>query len=146
MFSWAMLHSVCNCFNTQTLDMYLNACWQNVINKENIGNNGINTVIHICSTHIMNRFNYKIERKLSKRPLKETKQVIMFIMARITSCTTLEEVEQLFTSLCMSCLFRMKYPKIEQHIIKLEKAIKIYKLNPKIYVWKKTAVIIYKFT
>ena len=25
-FSWAMLHGVCNCFNTQTLDMYSNAC------------------------------------------------------------------------------------------------------------------------
>ena len=47
----------------------------------------------------------------------------MFIMARITSCTTLEEVDQLFTSLCISCLPQMKYPEIEPHIKKLEKAI-----------------------
>ena len=122
-FSWAMLHDVCNCFNTQTLDMYLNACWQRVINKEGIGNNDIKTVIHICSAHIMNRFSYKIERKLTKRPSKETKRLIMFIMACITSCTTLEEVDQLFTSLCISCLSQMKYPEIEPHIRKLEKAI-----------------------
>ena len=88
-----------------------------------IGNNGIKTVIHICSAHIMHRFSYRIERKLTKRPSKETKRVIMFIMARITSCTTLEEVDQLFTSLCISCLSQMKYPEIEQHIKKLEKAI-----------------------
>lgn len=69
----------------------------------------------------MNRFSYKIEHKL--RPTKETKRVMMFIMARITSCTTLEEVDQLFTSLCISCLSRMRYPEVEQYIKKLENAI-----------------------
>ena len=95
--------------------MYLNACWQSVIKKEDIGNNGIKTVIHICFAHIMHRImhSYKIERKLTKRPSKETKRVIMFIMARITSCTTLEEVDQLFTALCISCLSQMKCLEIE---------------------------------
>ena len=73
-----MLHSVCNCFNSQTLDIYLDACWQKVNQKE-IGSNRIETMIHICSAHIMNCFSYKIEHKL--RPTKETKRVMMFIMA-----------------------------------------------------------------
>ena len=48
--------------------------------------------------------------------------MMMFIMARITSCTTLE-VDQLFTSLCISCLSRMRYPEVEQYVKKLENAI-----------------------
>ena len=80
------------------------------VNKKEIGINRMKTIITIYM------FSYKIERKLTKRPTKETKQAMMFIMACIISCTTLEEVEQLFKSLCILCLSRMRYPEAKQYV------------------------------
>ena len=121
-FSWPMLHSVCNCFNGESQDMYLIACWER-ISPDEICTHAIKTVLHICSAHIINRFSYKIERKLTKNLNKETERFIMFVMARLISCSTLDELNQLFTSLCMLCLSRVRYPEIEQYIEKLENAI-----------------------
>ena len=65
-FSWPRLHSVFDCFNAQTLDMYFNACWERLY-PDAISTYRIKTVLHICSAHIIHRFNYKIDRKLNKR-------------------------------------------------------------------------------
>ena len=82
-----------------------------------------NIVIHICSAHIMHRFSYKIERKLLSKPPKETKRFLMFVMARLISCTSLDEMDQLFTSLCMLCFSRVRYPEIEKYFDKIENAV-----------------------
>ena len=103
-FSWPMLHSVCNSFNTQTLDNYLQICWGR-ISPNGICMYPLKTMLHICSAHIMNRFSYKIERNLIERPNKETKRFIMFIMAHLTS------------------LSRVKYLEIEQYSEKLQNAV-----------------------
>ena len=90
-FSWPMLYSVCHSFNIYTLDLYLKDCWGK-ISQDEIGTHPINTVIHIiCSAHIMHRFSYKIDRELCNKPKKETKRFIMFVMARLISCKTLDE-------------------------------------------------------
>ena len=44
-------------------------------------------------------------------------------MARLISCTTLDEMDQLFTSLCILCLSRVKYLEIEQYCEKLQNAV-----------------------
>ena len=124
-FSWPMLHSVCRSFNIQTFDMYLKDCWEK-ISQDEIGIHPINTEIHICSAHIMHRFSYKIERKLCNKPKKETKLFIIFLMARLISCTTLDELDQLFTSLCMLCFSSVRNKEIENYISKLENAILCY--------------------
>ena len=111
--SWPMLYSVCNSFNTQTLDNYLQICWE-IISPNGICMHPLKTLLHICSAQIINRFIYKIERNLTERPNKETKRLIMFTMARLTSCTTLDEMNS-FTSLCILCLSRVKYLEIEQY-------------------------------
>ena len=60
-YSWAMLHSVCNSFNKQTLEDYLSTSWQ-VIHVPK-STTPPKTIIHICSAHIMNRLSYKLTRK-----------------------------------------------------------------------------------
>ena len=58
-------------------------------------------------------------------------------MARITSCTTWEKVNQLITFFSISCFSQMKYPEIELHIKNLERQYfsrqKIMKLEWRIY-------------
>ena len=71
----------------------------------------------------MHRFSYKIERKLCSKPSKHTKRFLMFVMARLISSTSLDEVDQLFTSLCMLCFSKVRYLEIEKYIDKLENAI-----------------------
>ena len=56
------------CYTLFVTALIQNTCWQRVINKEGISNNGIKTVVHICSAHIMN--SHKIERKSTKKPSK----------------------------------------------------------------------------
>ena len=52
-FSWAMLHGVCNAFNKQNLEWYLNRCWETIHTSNST--NSIKVIIHICSAHIMNQ-------------------------------------------------------------------------------------------
>ena len=85
--------------NIQTLDLYLKDCWEN-ISQDEIGTHPINTVIHICSAHIMHRFSYKIERKLCNKPKKETKHFIMFVMARLISTTLMNWINYLHRCVC----------------------------------------------
>ena len=118
-FSWAMLHGVCNAFNKQNLEWYLNRCWETIHTSNST--NSIKVIIHICSAHIMNRFGYKLSSKF--RMDKQRKQKIMFIMARMTSCTTMDEMNQLFGALSMVCLSKKIYPKIEESFDKLDSSI-----------------------
>ena len=60
----------------------------------------------------MNRFSYKLSSKF--RMVKQRKQKIMLIMARMTSYTTMDEMNQLFGALSMVCLSKKIYPKIEE--------------------------------
>ena len=71
----------------------------------------------------MHRFSYKIERKLLSKPPKDTKRFLMFVMARLISCTSLDEMDQLFTSLCMLCFSRVRYPEIEKYFDKIKNAV-----------------------
>ena len=82
-FSWAMLHGVYNAFNKRNLECYLHRCWETIHTSNST--NSIKVIIYICSAHIMNRFSYKLSSKF--RMDKQRKQKIMFIMARMTSCT-----------------------------------------------------------
>ena len=121
-FSWPMLHSTCNAFNSQSLEIYLTNCWERLDHSDSEVNS-INSIIHICSAHIMHRFSYKLEKKSSLKPTKRTKRIIMYIMARLTSSTTLEDISQLFTALCMSCFSKLRYPETKLYITKLQDAI-----------------------
>ena len=58
-YSWAMLHSVCYSFCKETLENYLNSCWQ-YIQTPISSTHSSKTVIHICTAHVMNRFSYKL--------------------------------------------------------------------------------------
>ena len=98
-FSWPMLHSTCNAFNSQSLEIYLTNCWERLHHSDSEVNS-INSIIHICSA--MHRFSYKLEKKSLLKPTKRTKRIIMYIMARLTSSTTLEDISQ-FSLLC-ACL------------------------------------------
>ena len=60
-YSWAMLHSVCNSFNKQTLEDYLNTSWQVIHTPKST--NPPKTIIHICSAHIINRLSYELSHK-----------------------------------------------------------------------------------
>ena len=58
-YSWAMLHSVCYSFFKETLENYLNTCWQ-YIQTLSSSTHSPKIIIHICKAHIMNRFSYKL--------------------------------------------------------------------------------------
>ena len=108
-YNWAMLHSVCNSFNKQTLEDYLATSWQVIHTPKSI--KPPKTIIHICSAHIMNRLSYKLSRKFRIDQLRKRK--VMFIMARFVSCTALDELKQLFVALCITSLAKKNYPEIE---------------------------------
>ena len=120
-YSWAMLHSVCNSFCKETLENYLNT-WQ-YIQTHSSSTNSLKTIIHICTAHVMNRFNYKLGHNFQLD--KQRKQKIMFIMARMVSCTVFDEMNQLFISLCMTSLSKNLYPEIQKYFDKLDNAISI---------------------
>ena len=44
----------------------------------------------------------------------------MFVMARLVSCISLGEMYQLFTSLCILCLSRVRYFEIEEYVDKFD--------------------------
>ena len=44
----------------------------------------------------------------------------MFIMARLTSSTTLEYLSELYTALCITCFSKVRYPETVQYINKLK--------------------------
>ena len=123
-FSWAMLHSTCRSFNQISLEEYLTSCW-----KMNATNNFptiySKTIIHLCSAHIMHRFSFKLDR-IMKIP-KETKRIILFVMARIIDCESFEEINQIFVALIISCSTRKIYPEVEVYITKLQSIISFEK-------------------
>ena len=71
----------------------------------------------------MNRFSYKLGHNFQLD--KQRKQKIMFIMARMVSCTVFDEMNQLFISLCMISLSKNLYPEIQKYFDKLDNAISI---------------------
>ena len=71
----------------------------------------------------MNRFSYKLGHNFQLD--KQRKQKIMFIMARMVSCTVFDEMNQLFISLCMTSLSKNLYPEIQKYFDKLDNAISI---------------------
>ena len=121
-YSWAMLHSVCYSFFKETLENYLNTCWQ-YIQTLSSSTHSPKTIIHICKAHVMNRFSYKLGHNFQLD--KQRKQKIMFIMARMVSCTVFDEMNQLFISLCMINLSKNLYPEIQKYFDKLDNAISI---------------------
>ena len=121
-YSWAMLHSVCNSFWKETLENYFNTCWQ-YIQTHSSSTHSPKTIIHICTAHVMNRFSYKLGHNFQLD--KQRKQKIMFIMARMVSCTVFDEMNQLFISLCMTSLSKNLYPEIQKYFDKLDNAISI---------------------
>ena len=123
-FSLPVLHSACNAFNSQSLDIYLTKCWQEIHHSDSEANS-VSSILHICSAHIMHRFSYKLEKKSSLKPSRGTKQNIMFIMARLTSSTTLEYLSELYAALCITCFAKVRYPETIQYINKLEEAISL---------------------
>ena len=71
----------------------------------------------------MNRFSYKLGHNFQFD--KQRKQKIMFIMARMVSCTVFDEMNELFISLCMISLSKNLYPEIPKYFDKLDNAISI---------------------
>ena len=71
----------------------------------------------------MNRISYKLEHTTMKIK-KSLKRIFMFLMARLVACTNIDEFEQLFTPLSLTCLAKRIYPEIQQYIYIIEKAIK----------------------
>ena len=72
-FSWAMLHSVCQSFKRDNLEGNLNICWG--MTKSSGSERNPKTVIHVCCSHIMHRFSYKLNYTLEAS--KETKRRIL---------------------------------------------------------------------
>ena len=119
-FSWAMLHGVCRSFNQVNLEEYLTSCWElNATN--NFPMIRSRTVIHLCSAHIIRRFSYQLDHGM--KPPKQIKKRLLFVMARMIDCESLEEIDQIFDALIISCSTRKIYPEIKDYITKLENVI-----------------------
>ena len=65
-------------------------------------------ILPLCSAHIMHRFSFKLDRMMIAP--KETKKRILFVMARMTDCDSLEEINKIFVALIISCSTRKIYP------------------------------------
>ena len=117
-FCWAMIYSICQSFNHENLEGYLNACWE--MNQCSSSVIYSKTVIHICSAHIMHRFSHKLNYTL--RASKETKRRILFVMARLINSVSFKEIDSLFFALCVSVLPKL-YSEVQQNISILEMAI-----------------------
>ena len=74
-YSWDILHSACTVFNKSTLVDYLEKCWHIIINKEKLD---LESVLHICSAHIMHRFSHQIAKKFNVD--KKLKLLILYAL------------------------------------------------------------------
>ena len=81
-FSWAMLHSICQIFNRQDLEDYLNTCWQ-YLHDSQPKYSWNKSVLHICSAHLMNRISYKLDRTMKIK--KSVKRLIHVSNRKISS-------------------------------------------------------------
>ena len=88
---------------------------QDIVNTQN------KTIIHICSAHVIHRFSYKLERKM--KTSKKTKNMLLFVLARLIDCNSFEEIHQIFISLSISCFARNRYPEVEEYIAMLQRII-----------------------
>ena len=112
-----MFHGISKVFNKEQLEEYLNASW-NLIHVSKSDFDKDRSVFHICSAHLLHRISYKLERNI--KPTKHMKRMILYVMARLISCTSFNDFEQLFTALCMLCLAKKTYPEINPYVSKIE--------------------------
>ena len=54
---------------------------------------------------------------------KKTKNMLLFVMARLINCDSFEEIYKIFISSSISCFARIIYPEIQEYIAMLQRII-----------------------
>ncbi len=68
-FSMALILSVLKCYNTETLNDYLDRTWK-ILSGHGTNNDLKKTVLHVCLAHVMKNVKSKLKDHLSKRNLE----------------------------------------------------------------------------
>ncbi|XP_059386114.1 uncharacterized protein LOC132120908 [Carassius carassius] len=96
-YSWALIQSVLLSFNKQDIHMYLMECYNLVKGNDTITDFSRQTVLHLCSAHIIKAVQGAIGKKTTDKGLKE---FATHCVAQLINSKSLKRAVEIFKCMC----------------------------------------------
>ena len=103
-FSWAMINAVLDSFNRCDILVYLNWCFERIVNNSKKDN--FRSLIYLCATHFIKLFNDDIRKSNQTINLK-VRRTFIFCVTLLQNSTSFNDFERLLIEIYN--LFNQKY-------------------------------------
>lgn len=118
-FSWPLINSILLVFGSENMVKYLHNCWKSLRDKDI---NDHQTVVHICSFHMLGIIKQKLSTIHADKKLKEFGK---FCFALLQNSASLEEATQIYALICKVLSSKVYCGSVESSLTSLKNRIAV---------------------
>ena len=119
--SWVFILAALKVFNSETLQQFLSRAWTEIMAGSI---NAHYTIVHLCSSHIMNNF-----KKFVLKQAKTRVHTNLYMLSLLMNCRTIAEAEEILFDVCVALLVPQLDDNVKFFVNRLFRRINTFQID-----------------